>query len=525
MVLAVAVVGASVIVASAAAFKPIGPAGGLRVSVTGTDGDVNRFAGNSAVAFNPARGEYLVVYEADDLATLFELEIFAQRVTRRGRLIGSQIRVSVTGTDGDATRDAFDPAVAYNPRLKQYLVAWEADGLATEGENEIFARRLGGAGGLIGGQVRVSTTNLDGDADRDATDPDVAYNSKRNQYLVTWEGDHNELEDEDEIHFQRLSATGGELGGDTRITTTGPGGDALFDALDAEVAYNPKADQYLIVWEADMPTEGEVEVFGQRIAAGGAELGPELRLSTTGPDGDTTRDATDPDVAYGAKRNQYLVVFDADGEAPDESEIFVQRVAGGGGQLGGDTPISTTGAAGDTTRGAIDPRVAYTARQKEFLAVWEADGHATADEFEIFGQRLAAAGRQLDGDFRISQVGADGDIDKDVFDPALAAGNGQYLTAFDADGLATDDEFEVFARRIAAPGCAGKTPTLVGTSKRDRLRGTKGNDVIVGLGGPDTLIGRRGKDRLCGNRGRDRLRGGPGRDKLRGGPGRDRIKQ
>ncbi len=91
--------------------------------------------------------------------------------------------------------------------------------------------------------------------------------------------------------------------------------------------------------------------------------------------------------------------------------------------------------------------------------------------------------------------------------------------------------------------CAGKTVTLVGTARGEKLKGTGKPDVIAGLGGndrifalggndlicggagKDRLYGGKGKDRLLGQAGRDVLRGGKGRDKLAGGPGKDSQKQ
>jgi hypothetical protein len=100
--------------------------------------------------------------------------------------------------------------------------------------------------------------------------------------------------------------------------------------------------------------------------------------------------------------------------------------------------------------------------------------------------------------------------------------------------------------------CGGKAASIVGTSRRDRIKGTKRRDVIAGLGGNDVIRGLAGNDIVCGGAGRDRLlggrgrdvllggggrdvlvggpgrdilRGGPGRDILRGGPGRDKQKQ
>ena len=40
--------------------------------------------------------------------------------------------------------------------------------------------------------------------------------------------------------------------------------------------------------------------------------------------------------------------------------------------------------------------------------------------------------------------------------------------------------------------CHGKTATIVGTQRNDRLTGTPGPDVIAALGGDDAVMGRAG---------------------------------
>jgi hypothetical protein len=534
VLLAAAMAAASV--TAALAFAPVGPPGGVRVSTTGADGDAERIAFDPSVAYNSKRGEYLVVWEADGLATDNEFEIFGRRLSRAGEPIGPQIRISTTGADGDAGRAALDPAVAYSPRLNQYLVVWRADGLATNDESEIFGQRLGPTGAELGGDFRISTTGADGDADRDAFNPAVAYNPRLNQYLVVWNADGLATDDEFEVFGQRLGPTGAELGGDFRISTTGTDGDAGRFASAPAVAYNPRLNQYLVAWYANgLANPTKFEIFGQRLSGAGAELAGDFRISTTGTDGDAARDAFDPAVAYNPRLNQYLVVWEADGLATDDGfEIFGQRLRGNGAELRGDSRVSTTGPEGDADRGASDARVAHSPRANEYLVVWEADGLPTDDEEEIFGQRVGAGGRRLDPNFRISTTGTDGDTDRFASFPALAFGANQYLVAWYADGLATDDEVEIFARRVRSPRCAGKPATHIGTKARDRIRGTGRRDVIVGLAGNDRLLGRagndllcggKGRDRLAGGKGRDRLLGGPGRDRLRGGPGRDRVRQ
>ena len=69
----------------------------------------------------------------------------------------------------------------------------------------------------------------------------------------------------------------------------------------------------------------------------------------------------------------------------------------------------------------------------------------------------------------------------------------------------------------------GKTCTIVGTSKNDKLTGTSKADVICGLGGNDTINGAGGSDTIDGGAGIDILSGGAGNDSIDGGAGNDTV--
>ena len=117
---------------------------------------------------------------------------------------------------------------------------------------------------------------------------------------------------------------------DFRISDMGPNGNTAYDAEDPAVAYNSTNNEYLVVWQGDDTTNGEFEIFGQRInAATGAEVGTnDFRLSDIGPDGDAAYDAEEPAVASNS-RNEDLVVWSGDNDTDplvdDEYEIFGQR--------------------------------------------------------------------------------------------------------------------------------------------------------------------------------------------------------
>ena len=69
----------------------------------------------------------------------------------------------------------------------------------------------------------------------------------------------------------------------------------------------------------------------------------------------------------------------------------------------------------------------------------------------------------------------------------------------------------------------GKTCTIVGTPRNDKLTGTSKNDVICGLGGNDTITGSSGNDTIDGGAGNDIISGGVGNDTLYGGGGNDTL--
>jgi Ca2+-binding RTX toxin-like protein len=69
----------------------------------------------------------------------------------------------------------------------------------------------------------------------------------------------------------------------------------------------------------------------------------------------------------------------------------------------------------------------------------------------------------------------------------------------------------------------GKTCTIVGTNKNDKLTGTSKADVICGLGGKDTINGLGGNDTIDGGTGNDVLSGGIGNDLIDGGAGNDTL--
>ncbi len=323
---------------------------------------------------------------------------------------------------------------------------------------------------------RISDMGPDGDINYEARLPKVAYNAIANEYLVVWYGDDNTallVDDEYEIFGQRIDAvTGARIGSNFRISDMGPDGNTNFEAGQPDVVWNATANEYLVVWQGDdntgMLVDNEFEIFGQRLdGATGAEIGTnDFRISDMGPDGNTNFGAFRPVVAWNATDNEYLVVWTGDDNTgmlvDGENEIFGQRLSAAGGELGAnDFRISDMGPDGNTSYGAGDPAVAWNSTADEYLVTWSGDDDTAPlvnNEFEIFGQRLNAAGAQIgSNDFRVSDMGPDGDTGYFAFNPAVAfnATADEYLVVWYGDdntGTLVKFENEIFGQRLDGTG-------------------------------------------------------------------------
>lgn len=71
--------------------------------------------------------------------------------------------------------------------------------------------------------------------------------------------------------------------------------------------------------------------------------------------------------------------------------------------------------------------------------------------------------------------------------------------------------------------CGGRTVTVFGTSRQDRIKGTRGADVIAGFGGNDVIAGLGGGDYVCGGDGNDKITGDTGDDHVWGEGGNDTM--
>ncbi len=380
-------------------------------------------------------------------------------------------RVTHIGPDANKDYDAEESSLAVNTQNNEYYMVFEATqslsgtGANTVAEVEIYAQRVNAITGFnIGLPSRISQMGPDGNASYDARNPDVAYNSSANEYLVVWYGDTDNggvIEGEFEIWGKRINASNGQaIGNQFRISQMGPTANRSYDAIDPKVAYNSTNNTYLVVWRGEdgnlANAIGEFEIYGQQISVNGSEIGSnDFRISDMGPDNDSLYDAFSPDIVYNTTSNEFLVVWYADdnnaGHVSGEFEIYGQRInASTGAEIGSnDFQISETGVPGFITRSAKFPNVTWNSSLNQYLVVWSADpatGQFVGNEFEIFGQTISALGSQVGlDDFVISNMGPIGDNNFDAFRPAAVyyPDINAYAVSWRGDTF-FDGEFEIY---------------------------------------------------------------------------------
>ena len=308
----------------------------FRISFMGGTGSTTQKARYPAVAWDSVDDQYLVAWVGDRNATAAaEWEAFGQRLDADGSAIGGELRISDVGIEGSDWYSVFSLDVAYNPAQGEYLVVFEGQDDQPGMEDlgiEILAQRIDADTGAEVGANDYRLSDVGTSSAYNATLPQVAYDPASNQYLVVFRADDNVgglVADEFEIFGQRLSALGAEVGAnDFRISAMGGTGNQDIGARKPAVAaLAGGGGGWLVTWEAYVSGQA-FDIYGQYLDAQGNELGTDdERLSdmTSG-----LRDAFRPAVAYGGGADQFLVVWSGEHDLlPDqEFEIFGQRTSG-----------------------------------------------------------------------------------------------------------------------------------------------------------------------------------------------------
>ena len=346
-------------------------------------------------------------------------------------------------------------------------MVWHGSGLyGTEDKvSEIYGQRLSREGKDLGSDFRVSNTTDLGKVNssfvRTSAQAEVAWNSVNNQYLVVWKG-MGQPEDvvKIEIYGQLLKANGDVLGNDFRISeTTNQGNNFHTDA--PAVAYSSGTNQYLVVWSGGFKKESQSEVWGRGITDKGSVLaGGDFLISQLSMNVGADRNANSPHVVYNNTASEYLVVFQAN-ILPGEAELEVNEVCGQRITAAKLTEVGTNDFRISNSAGGItanNPRVTYNPQDKEYCAIWNAI--RVNAPFEISGQRLGSEGGEIGGDFQITNVeslGKDRGVNRGSI--AYNGKNNHYLVVWQGNavpGAGNSKIIEIFGQQLMPSAVAPK---------------------------------------------------------------------
>lgn len=463
----------------------------FRISTMGDDTETdptirdNFRADDPRMVYNSINDEFFVVWHADDdTGTTIdnEIEIFGQRIdASTGANIGSMIRISSNGPDGDGNYDATDASVAWDSTNNRYMVVWESDDNTpplVDNEREVFGRIMNADGSGFTSQFRISIMGNDAETDptiRDnfrADNPDVAYNPGTNEYLVVWKGDDDTapvVDNEEEVYGHRISNAGALIGSQFRISFMGneaetdPAIRNQIDANDPRITINTSNNEAFVVWAADDDTgllvNNEIEIYGQRIATNGSLSGSRIRISTIEMDGVTTFGSptfnTPPAPVYNAANDEFFVAWIADGPLDNDFEAYAQRLnANTGALIGSEISISQMGGANNVDFDASFVDVALNPTTNTYMIAYHGDD-TLDNKFDIYVRRVSAAGAVLDSeDMPISNMGPGNDANYDAQAPAIAfdTTGDRFLIVWEADDDTpplVDNEVEIHGQFVS----------------------------------------------------------------------------
>lgn len=492
------------VVAGASATTPLGEQ--VRATEHGPPNTAATSAVDGAVAHNPLDNEYLLVWEGGVPGVLGKTEIYGRLLNADGTPDGDQFPIS--DTPGDQLNDARTPDVIFDPEHEVYFVVWQHSTGPTP-RGDIHGRAVTRAGAIQGDArdlTKLNPATLPVPPAVVASDPAVAFQPETGHAMLVW-SDDRPGQGGPEIHAADVTTTlSNAFVSPGPIRVSDMGGDTTgYAALDPDIAYDPAAKEFLIVWRGDDNTaplvNNEDEIFGQRVRIVAdpmappnrlfQEVGEDTRISDAGPDGNTSYHARNPVVAHDAGSGTFLVAWEGlDGDTPvpaEAQEIYGRRAAfsapTGVSLVGDDTRYSDMGPDGDPNYQAQNPAVVANPVSQEFLVAWDGDddtGSLANNEEEAFVQRVGADGAEILGDTVISDMGpVIGSTFYRAARPAVVynPATNLYLAAWEGDDDSVgvgqpgvDDEFELWTRQIAG----GQLTPPPGTPPGGGVPGTDG---------------------------------------------------
>ncbi len=355
--------------------------------------------------------------------------IFARRFAADGSALDtSEVQVNTTTAGGQ------DYASVAALSDGGYVVTW-GDASSTDGSSwGVFQQRFAANGDTVGGEEQVNSfTNstqiypkvvgLDGGG-----------------WVVVWQSFGVEDSNSYEISGQRYDADGNAVGGEFIVN------DRILGSQEWPSIAERDDGALVVTWR-----DGGSSTISQKIIESPADVRPiETLLDDIVASGSVNPDSQVIALADGG----HLVVWtEYDSGGSNTWDAFMRRYDAGGEAVGAEVKLGTT-----TTNAEFYPSVAAL-DDGGWLAVWQSDG-ANGDNsgYGIVGQRFAANGDAVGGEFLVNQTTNNSQFDAQV----TVLANGGYAVTWNS--YTASNLHDVLARVYAANGQAVTNEFTVNTT-------------------------------------------------------------
>jgi hypothetical protein len=243
----------------------------------------------------------------------------------------------------------------------------------------------------------------------DQMEPTVAYNPAANEYLLVWE--HEQSAGDHDVVAQRITPNGSLIGGLIYVANTGR----------SELAYSST----------------DYDIHGQRLTGAGVKTGLRIDISRL------TNFEGHPAVAHNADNDEYLVLWEylSGSDEFKHNDIRGLKLNRIGAPIGGTIVLD------ETLMDESLPQVAYGGVSDRYLVVWQEKQSGTG-VYNIHGRMVSTSGVLLAGEMTIAQW------EYDLVKPRLAfnPNDNEFLVVWEDHRWGWGDDWNIDAQRMTGTG-------------------------------------------------------------------------
>ena len=265
--------------------------------------------------------------------------------------------------------------------------------------------------------------------DYDQIRSSIAYNPDADEYLVVWEQEITATNHD--ILGQRLNGDGTLLGGLVYVARD----PARMEARPT-VVYNEVADEYLVVYEYSY-SDTDYDIHAQRLSRYGSLIGTPIYISRL------TNFEGRPAVAHNSNNDEYLIAWEHRVGSDEFSQNDIRAI-----RLGSDgTLLGSVLVLDQTTLDESAPQIGYSGTSDRYLVAWQEKQDGTW-VYNIHGKMVSSMGTLLAGELAIATW------EYDLIKPRLAYNSldNEFLVVWEDHRWGWGDDWNIYGQRVSGNG-------------------------------------------------------------------------